>query len=352
MTLTSISMAGDIVVQYDLAAFPSHDLRTIDDAISIDIDLGVDQDNGSCTVTTASVPPDAVERIRLYVYAGSGGSTLIFNGEVVGLSWGADHTFQTRGRDAMARLRNKWTLEDRTYTSATEQSVVQNLVEASGIDASLTSIAGASWLIGVAQPVVLHGGVIDVLTGDPGQADVPLDLIRLIDRSTPLYVTYSAGDGAVYRKPRALGGNVEAFGGSDTKCWNVTRERSADEVVNACKVIGLTLAGVPLESLYQATSSWVFDPPKYITEELNSYLIEDQTQADLVSAAIVGYKNGRKNVVTFTTALNAGIDPADTVAISDSFLGLNTIPIFITNLKHHIAEDDAYTTIVGEFFES
>ena len=343
----------DISVQLDLAAFPGHDLRDVEDFISVDVDLGTDQDNGSCTVTCASVQTAAVERVRLYVYVAG---ELLFNGEIVGLGWNVsenDRTFVMRGRDAMARLRNKWTKEDRVYTSATEQSVIQNLVEASGIDASLTSIAGTSWMIGVAQEIVLHGGVADILTGDPGQSDVPLDLIKKIDESTPLWVTFSDREGVVVRRARELTSPVEYFTtgtiGSDVPCWDVTVERSADEVVNACKVIGLQVAGLPLESLYQAASAYVFDPPEFITEEINSPLIEDGTQADAVSLAVVTYKNGRKMTVSFTTALTTAVNPGDTVSIVDTWAGLNT-SIFVTKVRYSIGADDATTTITGEVY--
>jgi hypothetical protein len=293
-----------------------------------------------------------VERVRLYVYVAG---ELLFNGEIVELGWEITEngrTFVMHGRDAMARLRNKWTKEDRVYTSATEQSVVQNLVEASGIDASLTSIAGMSWMIGVAQEVVLHGGVADVVTGDPGQSDVPLDLIKKIDESTPLWVTLSTREGVVKRVARALTSPVAYFSTGtvgDTPCWSVTVERSADEVVNACKVIGLQVAGLPLESLYQASSAYVFDPPAYITEEINSPLIEDGTQADAVTLAVVTAKNGRKLTVSFTTALTTAVDPGDTVSIIDTWAALNT-SIFVTKAGHHIQSDDAYTTIQGEVY--
>lgn len=346
MSLVSTNLAGEIEIQLDTALFPSHSLVDISSTlISADVDLGIEQDCGSCSVVLTSRPSAAVERVRLYVY---GYGDLLFNGEIAGVGWAENGIATLTGQDAMARLRNKWTLEDRTYTSATEQSVVQNLVEASGIDASLTSITGESWLIGVAQDVILHGGVIDLLTGDPGQSDVPLDLIRLIDRSTPLYATYSDGAGVVNRKLRAIGSSVASF--STSNSWGYTRQRSANGVVNACKVIGLNIAGVPLESLYQDTSSWVFDPPKYITEEINSYLIEDQIQADLVSAAVVAAKNGRLNVVTFTTPLNSGISPCDTITITSTHIEVSSQTALITNLKHHIDGKTGTTTVTCEWY--
>lgn len=349
----------NLSVQLDTAVFPGHAISDItSDIISIDIDLGVDIDNGSAAIQLARRDSAIDERVRLYVYAGFGSTSIIFNGEITAPTSSTgpnDYSYNLSCQDAMARLREKWTLEDRTYTAVTEQSVMQNLTEAAQIDVSLTHIEGTGdtgtpWLIGVAQSVVLRGGVADPVTGDPGAADVPLDLMRKIDESTPLYKTYSGRNGAVYRRLWTDRTAVADFSdGSGGNMWACDAQRDVRAIRNACLVKGLTIAGEPLSSLNQATSPYVTDPPKYQTRVVDSYLIEDQSHADLVSAAYVAEENGRLVTVTLTTLLRNDIDPADCITITSAKNSLSSQLARVKHIHHHIDGKTATTQITAEF---
>ncbi|HNP73817.1 MAG TPA: hypothetical protein PKK15_22065 [Kouleothrix sp.] len=348
-----------LAVQLDTAAFPGHAITDISaDVISADVDLSIDADNGACTVVLHRLDAAAAENVRLYVYAGWGSTTLIFNGQIAGIAWNANGTYTLTGQDAMARLRFPWTRDDRAYAAATAESVVQNLVEASGIDSSLTSIAGDGWLIGVAADVVLHGGSTITETGAAGPCDVPLELIRRIDEANGLWRTYSRGDGAVYRTLRTvdlIGGAIyytDGTPGGDNPAWQVERRRDATRIINAVKVNGASIADVPLESLAQAASAWIPDPPAYNSLQLDAPLVEDQTHADALAAALLAEYNGRLNIVTFETPLDATLCPGGTIQINSARRDLVAQRALVTSLHHHCDGRGGVSSVTCEFREA
>jgi hypothetical protein len=350
MAPTSYSL--ELSVQLDTATFPASSTVDITSTVeSVDVDLGTDQDNGTCQIKLTEMPAAADFNIRVYCYAGTSGTALIFNGFIGedGMTTHPDGTATLTCVDAMSRLKNGWSRDDRTYTAATDSSVIQNLVEASGIDASLTSIEASGWTIGVIQDVVLHGGTPDPLTGDPGPCDVPLDLIRRIDEATPLFVTYSAGNGAVYRRPWELDMPVATLeDGEGGNAWDIENVRSLRKTYNACKVVGLTIVSIPTTSLSQITMPEIPDPPAYRTRTINNPLIEDQTQADAVANAMVDHEARVFRTLTATTAIRNDIDPADTVVIVQAGLDYDAI---VQHIHHHIDGKTATTVIQAEYGE-
>lgn len=347
-------------VQIDTGPFGSPSITDISaDLVSADVDLSMDADNGAATVKLRQLNGAIVENVRIYIYFDNFGGTptLIFNGYVTGISWNADATYTLNCQDVMYRLRAPWTRDDRTYTAVTEGSVVQNLVEASGIDASLTFIVDTGWTIGVASDVVLHGGTTITDTGAAGPCDVPLDLIRKIDEATPLYRTYTRGNGAVYRTQRVVNASgpilyTDGTPGSDNAAWNVERRRDLGAIKNSIKINGATIADVPIESIAQATSAYIPDPPKYQSLEIDSYLIEDQTHADAVSAALLAEYNQRLNVVTFTTPLDYTLNPGTTITVNSATRGLSNVDMLVISVHHSISGPTATSAATCEFREA
>jgi len=343
--MTTVDIRSKVSLQLDTGVFPAHVLTDItSDFINGTIDLGIDIDNASAQITAKRWNATAQHEVRLYVYYDG---TLLFNGFIADIKGGSGKAVQYVCQGIMSRLRVGWTNGDRTYINVTEQSVIQNLIEASGIDASLTSIAGTSWLIGVVNPVVLHGGLINPLTGDPGTSDVPLDLIRRIDEATPLYVTYEGGNGAVTRRAWVNRSSVKNFD-DFVNAWNVAWIYSAKDLRNACKVTGATIAGLPLSSLNQVTNSLVFDPPKYKTHTVNNSLIEDQTHADFVSNAYVTEENTQMLTHTFTAPIDVDVQVADTVFCNFTDWGSHAR---VVHMKHDISQTKAVTnfTVMQRF---
>lgn len=292
-----------------------------DICLGVEISLGTDQENASCIATFSEYPSGADVRQYLYVYGtlDGGSPPILFNGEVASIRWQPlTDTTILECTDYMARLKFPWSKEDRSYDNEDASSVKQNLVEASGIDASLTHIeAPAGWDIGVSVPVTLVAG------------DTPLELIRLIDESMPLWKTYTRSNGAIYSEPMATGSAVATYSFGSAPLIDVETTYTLDGLINACKVIGATYNDVPVEEIYQAASGYVPDPPEYITKVLQSYLIEDPTRAAQVAEDVVTALNGPRYLVSARVALAPEVQPGLTVNVDGT-------DYYVTSVKHSI----------------
>lgn len=349
--MTKTYITPTIEYQYDTATFPSSSPVAFA-AIGCDVDLSVDADNGSATINVATLPGAIDDGVRLYIFADS---TLIFNGYCTAVAWNADGTYTISCQDALAKLRNRWGGADRTYNATlpdTDTSTAQNIVEASGIDASLTSITGEGRTIGTVQDVVIHGGEIDPLTGSPTSADVMLDVLRLLDRSVvPNFVTFTRGDGAVYRRAREIGSSVASFAdGAGGAAWDFQRSRQPGTIVNKWLVKGLTIADVPTEASASAANSHLVAPWEYNSGEFTSYLVDDVVWAQALADWKLSDTNGRLNQVSWTTAINnaAGVLGA-TSTVTSARCGLSSKAVYVAALKHHIDGQTATTSYQAEF---
>jgi hypothetical protein len=341
-------------VQYDAAVFPATDPQTITNALEADVTLGTDVENGSATVRLVSLPGGLVEGVRIYIYVSG---SLVFNGKLPpgGTSWNSDGTVTLSCVDALHKLRNPWGGADRVYNADTpadtDTSTAQNIVEASGIDASLTSIQGEGRTLGTVQDVVIHGGNIDI-DGNPSQQDVMREVLRLIDKSVvPNYATFTRGDGAVYRRGRVIGSSAATFAdGVGGSAWDFERRCVPDSIVNKWLVKGLTIAEVPTEGLHYETNALLTVPFYYNAAEFSSYLIDDATWAQDLAEWLVDETNGRLNIVTWTTELNN--DEAllgATVTVTSTPRALSSQLVYVTGIRHHISGQTGTTSWTGEF---
>lgn len=353
--MTTFVDASDWAVQYDTATFPDSSPVTFA-ALGYDINLSVDADNGSATVQVYEVPGAIDDGVRIYCYASG---VLVFHGFVTGITWGADSetspaVHQITCVDALFKLRNAWGGEDRQYDSLsgdTDTNVAQNIVEASGIDASLTSIMGEDRPIGTAQDVIIHGGNLDI-DGNPSQQDVMIEFIRLLDRSViPNHATFTRGDGAVYRRPREIGGSVASFAdGASGNAWGFQRQRVPGSIVNKWLVRGLTIANVPTEAEASAANAYLTAPWEYNGAELSSYLVDDPTWAQDLADWKVSDTNGRLNQVSWTGPINNQTDIlGSTVTVTSGRRGLSSTLVYVTSIRHHRDEQTATSTYSAEF---
>jgi hypothetical protein len=343
-----------VAVHVDTATFPSSSIVDITAYLApagFEIDLGVDSDNGSARVTLTSLPADATEGRRLYIY---GDGTLIFNGEIAigGTAWNADDTVTLSCVDALFKLRNAWGGPDRTYDSGsgdTDTSTAQNVVEASGIDASLTSIQGEGRLIGTAQDVVIYGGNIGI-DGNPTQSTVMIEFLRKLDASViPNHATFTRGNGAVYRRPRTIGGSVATFT-EGSNAWGFDRQRQAGSIVNKWLVRGLTIATIPTEAEASAANAYLVAPWEYNQQTRESYLVDDPTWAQDLADWLLSDTNGRLNVVTWTSVLNNQTDIlGSTVTATSSVRDLSSQDVYVTTIKHAVNSKTAVTTYTATF---
>jgi hypothetical protein len=341
----------DIALQVDAAVFPGHDVTDITDyLLSMDIALATDTDNGSASITLSELPGAVSEGYRIYAYSDG---TLIFNGWLPdgGTAWNEDGSVTLSCVDALFKLRNGWGGTDRTYdslSSDTDTSTAQNIVEASGIDASLTSIQGEDRVIGTAQDVVIHGGSIDI-DGNPSARDIMIEFIRLLDRSVvPNHATFTRGDGAVYRRSREIGSSVASFTRSDS--WSFSRHRQPNSIVNKWLIKGLTIAEIPTEAEASAANAYLVAPWEYNSEEFSSYLVDDPIWAQALADWLLADTNGRLNVVTWTGVLNSQTDMlGSTVTVTSTPHGLSGELVYVSGLRHHVDKKSATTAYTAIF---
>lgn len=340
-----------IAIQVDAATFPSHDITDITPyLLSFDVDLATETDNGSATVTLHSLPAEAVEGYRLYIY---GDGELIFNGWIVegGTAWNEDGTVTLSCVDALFKLRLPYGGIDRTYDSAsgdTDTNVAQNVVEAAGVDASLTSIQGENRPIGTAQDVIIKGAGVD-LDGNPSAADSLMEFLRLLDKSViPNYATFTRGNGAVYRRAKEIGSSVATF--STSNAWSFTRRREPGSIINKWLVKGLPIGVVPTEAEASASNSFLVAPWEYNGAERESYLVDDPTWAQDLADWLLGDSNGRLNIVTWVTVLNNQTDIlGSTATVTSARHDLSSQLVYVAGVKHHGDAKTAISSFVGMF---
>lgn len=327
-----------LAVQVDAGVFPAHDITDITPyLLGFAVDLGTDTDNGSATVTLTSLPAAATEGVRLYIYSDG---TLLFNGFLPdgGTAWGDQGVVTLSCVDALFKLRKDYGGIDREYgplnvPASTDTNVAQNVVEAGGVDSTLTSIVGEDRPLGTAQVVVIKGASVDP-DGNPSAADSLMEFIRLLDRSViPNHVTFTRANGAVYRLPREIGSSVATF--STSNAWDFERHREPGSIINKWLVKGLPIADVTTEAEASATNAYLVTPWEYNSDTRESYLIDDSVWAQDLADWLVGDTNGRLNVVSWTTTLNNQTDIlGSTVTVTSARHDLSSQLVFVTGLRH------------------
>lgn len=344
-----------IVVQVDSAVFPSHSITDISNYVDgdsgIDIDLNTDNDCGSAQIKLTSLPGSVSETYRIYVYANG---TLVFNGFLPpgGISYNEDTTVTLHCVDALYKLRNSWGGDDREYWAAngdTMRSVVTNIVEAASVDASLHHIEGDDRAIGNFNSFFVYGGNIDPLTGDPTEKTVMIDAIRTIDKgAVPRAVTFTRGNGAVYRVDRAIGSSVASF---DTdNAWGWQRQGVPNSIINKWLVKGQTLVDIPTEAESQAANSLLVTPFDVISDEWNAPIVDDDVWCQDLADSLVTETNGILYEVSWTTYINNQTNVlGSTVTTTCSWCDLSSTDVFVKAIKHHIDKQTATTSYVAEF---
>jgi hypothetical protein len=339
----------------DLATFPAHSLNNLSTIhLSGDVYLAIDSDCGTANVRFRTKSTHTDDRIRLYLYCDS---VLFFNGEIVGGGYNADRTYTVRGQDVMARLKKRWGGDDRTYGAgnlpdpSTDTNTVQNIAEASSVDASLTDIEGADFPIGITEDIVIKGGTPDPLRPDkPAQGDVMLDLVRELDQGVvPNYCTFTTGAGVVTRRAREIGTSIATFNGSST-AWDWHIDHDVSTIQNKVTVIGKTIVSVPTQAYAQAANSYLVAPFEYTPITVNApRVIETEIDAQALADWVVSERNGRLHKITFTTPLTTTEYLAKTITITNNLWEVYSQDVLVTALHHHFDEKTATTTFSCEY---
>jgi hypothetical protein len=232
--------------------------------------------------------------------------------------------------------------------ASTDTNVAQNVVEAGGVDASLTSIQGEDRALGTAQDVIIKGAGIDI-DGNPSAADNLMEFLRLLDRSViPNFATFTRANGAVYRRAREIGSSVATF--TTSNAWSFTRRRQPGTIINKWLVKGLPIADIPTEAEASATNALLVAPWEYNAEEFSSYLVDDGVWAQNLADWLVADTNGRLNVVTWTTTLNNQTNIlGSTVTVTSARQGLSSQLVYVTGVSHAANRKTATTAYTGIF---
>jgi len=317
-------------------------------ATGVDVTMGLSQVNATATITGVDRPSGAEEGREVEVWIGLGGSPdLIFKGEVSGLTWRHyPGEVPVQARDVFARTRMAWGGEDREYTDQDDAAIIRNLLEAMGIGSDEANIESSGWTLGTVLPVVARAG------------QPFFSLIERIDRLAG-YRTFTNRDGNILR--RRVSGDVGAGSGwtyeEGVNIISCERQRRTEGIVNRAVVTGLTFEGLliggPGVAEAQADNPFIPDPPRYVTEELQDDLIEDDAKAREVAARIVGDKNRRPEVFRVTVPFNPRIQPLSIVKIIHDVLEVGSGSRFVVDqVQHHVTASPptattTFTTLGG-----
>lgn len=293
---------------------------------------GIDQSNGQATIVLASEPAN-LEGAIVVVNAGYNGVTQqIFYGSATGVTWDYWPTgVAIDCRDRMERLRYEWGGTERTYTSTTEGSVIQNLVEAMGIDSSVTSIEDTGMTVGVTQAVRFQRGAVF------------LNWIREMDELCGA-ATFTRGDGAIYRRTVDTG-TVTWYYEQGLNINHIQRTRAIDGIYNAVQVDGLTYEGLSVSAFIGTANSDIPDPPGTIAYRVQSNYVETDTRATIVATTLLDRKNFRPEAYTLTAVGNPLIEVGHTIEVTVDAWGLFGSALFVTAREHSISAGGFITTI-------
>lgn len=310
--------------------------RTI--ALGADVTMGLTQINAQATIHLTERPSYAEEGAAVEIWAGYNGFTApIFTGELSGVAWeyfpGA---ISLDARDKLARTRLEWGGDDRIYAEQDDAAIIRNLLEAMGIPSSEASIESSGWTLGVVQEVVAAG------------ARPFWTLIEEIDRLAG-YRTWTDRTGAIFRRRVSGAVGAGAFWEYDQETViRCRRRRSVDGVVNKCVVTGVEYEGMaiggPGVAEAYADNPFIPDPPRYITEEIKSDLVETDEKAIEIAARTVADKNRRPETFEVEVVGNPLLQPLSVIHLTHSEVESGSANLVVDRVEHHIQPASFTTT--------
>ena len=316
--------------------------RLVPGVLEVQSSAGEDQINSECTIWCLARPDWADERQSAEIYATNSAtiSGWLFRGEVTGFNW----TFAPTKvgivcADMLARTREAWGGDDYDYTSQTSDAIVRNGLEKKAIPSSMAHIEGSGWVVGVITPLTLKSG-----------DDVYATLIQPLD-DLEGYRTYSLSSGVIVRM-RVIG----AIGGASLSVSEgveilaaPTRARTALGMVNRAIFTGVDYEGLtvggPGIGEASAPNPYVTDPSGFVTERVQSNLIEDDPTALLFAQQRVSDKNRRPESGAFRMPLDPRVQPGMGLAVAQPGLELSGVTVRIKHVSHTINAGGAITEV-------
>jgi hypothetical protein len=313
--------------------------RPVGGIIGADVSMGLRQINAQAAIHLLSRPTAADEGVSCEIWAGYNGRTQqIFKGELSGLAWEYfPGVITLDARDKLGRTRLAWGAEDRTYAGQDDAAIIQNLVEAMGIPSSETHIESSGWTLGTVQEVVAA----------QGRAFWPL--IEEIDKLAG-YRTFTRADGVIYRtRVSSAAGASAAFSyAKGVNIIDIRRRRDREGIVNRVVVTGLEYEGLSVggEGIGEAYADnpYIPSPPRYVSETVQSDLVEDDATALAIATRMVADKNRRPESYEVTVIGNPLLIPQMTVALTHPDVESGAATVLIDHVAHTIRGSSFRTT--------
>src|SRR5262249_28967345 len=215
-------------------------------------------------------------------------------------------------QDLLARVREAWGGDSYDYTDQAAAAIIRNLLEKKSIPSSLANIQDSD--------ILPNLGIIEIITLKEG--DTPYSIIADID-ALDGFRTYTTPQGTIFR--RRIGGQIGSSGALTFEkgvviLANPRHNRTRIGIVNRAIVTGLTYEGLivggPGVGEASAPNPYVDDPSGYITETIQSNLVEDNTTALAVARRKVLDKNRRPELIEFNVPFDPRPQPAMTVQVN------------------------------------
>jgi len=314
--------------------------RVVPKVLEVQTSAGFDQINAEATISVAERPSWADEGDSVTIWGKNGANAgQIFAGELVTLDWTyAPTKIGLVCQGILARTRLEWGGDEYEYTEQDDAAIIRNLLEKMGIPSSAASIESSSWTLGTIDPITLKEG------------DVPYNIIQEIDDLAG-YRTYELTTGVIVRR-RVSG--VAGANAAITYSQGVTvlpspkRNRSRLGIVNRAIVTGVEYEGLtiggPGVAEASAANIYIPSPPGFITENVQSALVEDDAKALEIAKRIVADKNRRPEVVEFEVPFDPRVQPGMTLGVAADGLELDSSTVFCQYVSHNLG-NPAKTTI-------
>lgn len=291
---------------------------------TLDVTLGIGEiASVRLTIAKAAFVATFDEQYMLDVYVGLGSTSRVFFGDQTGVSFDGLGRAIITAQGFQGRMAKAWGLGDYDYVAQTSDEIVRNLVEKCALPSSLHSVANSTWDPTTPNVLWLRDG------------DIPLDLARqLTDQELRWMAEHS--NGAIYVGDIAIGSSVASFSDSTPEV-TITRDRTLDGLFNKIIVTGARDSlGTELVSEASDTSPFVLSPQDYWVLPLHFPLIQDQTQADVISARALEIYNVRPERGSVITLLAGGVEPGDTITLTSAQCDLSSVAVFVEKIAYHV----------------
>lgn len=312
------------------------------DALSAEVDMGYDSVSLRASVALPEIP--SWNRFDAELLISMGYSGLV---QPVGRAWiedddrahelALDNTIVGAGE--LRRAQYQARSPDTSYSNYTDTTFVSELLRLSGVTSK--DIQGADLDLATLRPSGAIGGGIELVLKEN---EAPWDKINEVDQVTGFF-TFDAPLLVMRRFVSGVPAASAAFSFVEgTGPFRARRTGTKRGIHNRVVVYGLPQATGRPGYYYQADNPLVSDPPKYITYEFSSDLIETTAIANNVARRLIGEQNRATEDIELVIPGNPFIIPTMTVALTWPSLKINSATNYFVKHVTHQFDPSGYTT--------